>query len=108
MGSKINVAKLLEQSLSKHTAAEAEVVEEGAGLAVDLEGATEDEATEAALSGLAVDLESVAAQEEMEDMFELEESTLNNLKAALGAGVATYAVLEARAEQRYAAEAAAE
>jgi hypothetical protein len=101
MGNKINVGRLLEQSLTKHNE---EVVEEGSDLAVDLEGATEDEATDNALNSLAIDLEGVAAQEEMEEMFEIEEDTVNNLKAALGAGVATYAVLEARAEQRYAAE----
>ena len=75
----------------------ANVVAEGqsAGLNVDLEAAG-DEVAQGATSGLALDLESIQGQIDVD----LDESILENLKGAIGAGIATYAVLEAREEAR--------
>jgi hypothetical protein len=68
---------------------------ESADLNVDLEAAGDEVAT-AATSGLALDLESVQDQIDLD----LDESILENIKGAIGAGVGTYAVLGAREESR--------
>ena len=80
-------------------------VNESNGLDVNLEDANKEEnknAEGAEVSDLALDLESMEEQFELD----LDPAVLENIKGAIGAGVATYAVLEAREEARIKAEAA--
>ncbi len=98
--SKLDINTILNKSLSKKL----EVVEESntkesPNLAVNLEAADKTEKEEGCAgcgknASLALNLEDVAYKERVEHF--IGEDVVNNIKAALGAGMATFAVLEAR------------
>ena len=89
----LDLNELLNNSIANVVAEGQTEVNESTGLNVDLEAAGNEVADGAtSTSGLALDLESVQDQIEVD----LDPSILENIKGAIGAGVATYAVLEAR------------
>jgi hypothetical protein len=98
--SKLDINTILNKSLSKKL----ETVQESdtsttPKLAVSLEDAGKEPAKEDCVgcgknAALALQLENVAYKERVEQF--IGEDVVNNIKAALGAGLATFAVLEAR------------
>lgn len=95
---KLDINQLLNNSLARKTGNS--YVEEGtnSGLNIDLRGAEQDcpGCGSNAQSPLALNLENVAFQERVQEF--IGEDVMNNIKGALGAGLATFAVLEARSQ----------
>ena len=90
--SKLDINSILNKSLSKKM----EEVQESS-LALNLEEVDKEKEECAGCdknSSLALNLENVAYKERVEQF--IGEDVVNNIKAALGAGLATFAVLEAR------------
>lgn len=100
--SKLDINAILNKSLSKklETVQESETTTAPTtNLAVSLEDAGKEPAKEDCVgcgknAALALQLENVAYKERVEQF--IGEDVVNNIKAALGAGLATFAVLEAR------------
>lgn len=96
---KLDINQLLNNSIAKKTG-DASYVQEGNNtLNIDLSGAgAQHPAADCpgcgANAALALNLESVAFQEKVQEY--IGEDVMNNIKGALGAGLATFAVLEAR------------
>ncbi|RLA83765.1 MAG: hypothetical protein DRG78_03440 [Epsilonproteobacteria bacterium] len=104
----LDVNTLIANSLSKYS--EESTTDETVttdDLALDLEGKTEEEvvADTAINNDLALDLEAVAEDTKFTEL--VSEDIMNNIKGAVGAGIATVAVLEARAAKRDAESTAA-
>lgn len=87
---KLDINQLLTNSIARKT--EGGYVSEG--LNVNLESASADCPGCGSNSALAINLENVAYQERVHQY--IGEDVVNNIKGALGAGLATFAVLEAR------------
>lgn len=94
---KLDINTLLNNSLAKKTGDASYVQEGNSGLNIDLSGANQ-QTTDCpgcgANAALALNLENVAFQERVQEF--IGEDVVNNIKGALGAGLATFAVLEAR------------
>ncbi len=94
---KLDINQLLNNSLARKTGNS--YVEEGStnyGLNIDLRGAGQDCPGCGQNAALALNLENVAFQERVQEF--IGEDVMNNIKGALGAGLATFAVLEARSQ----------
>jgi hypothetical protein len=96
---KLDINTLLNNSIAKKTGDSSYVQESNSGLNIDLsavgsEGQTSDCPGCGVNAALALNLENVAFQEHVQEF--IGEDVINNIKGALGAGLATFAVLEAR------------
>jgi hypothetical protein len=93
---KLDINTLLNNSLAKKTGDSSYVQEGTSGLNIDLSaaGQAQDCPGCGVNSALALNLENVAFQERVQEF--IGEDVINNIKGALGAGLATFAVLEAR------------
>lgn len=94
----LDLNQLINQSVAQVTSGKTDAskeTNESAGFDVDLENVGKQE-EDASTSNLALDLESVEDQIQ----FDIPAKIFEDVKGALGAGIGTYAVLEARGIKR--------
>ena len=89
---KLDINQLLTNSIARKT--EGAYVSEGLNLNLESAGGNADCPGCGSNTALAINLENVAYQERVQQY--IGEDVVNNIKGALGAGLATFAVLEAR------------